>query len=98
MSRYGYSPLETAVALSLYGFNVSPVDRAQAIYDYFEGACADLAELVEILHLRGQFAATELAMPSAQVYVRQALNRYGEEARNRVRANLGWPGVRGGGS
>jgi len=83
------APIVVAVALSLYGFNVSPVERAQKLYDHFEGACAELSDLITILSDRGQFAATELAMPTALVYVEHAMERYGEEAAQRVAANLG---------
>ena len=84
-----YTPIEVAVALSLYAFNVSPAVRAQRIYDHFDGDCAELVDLVEICaREQGAFAATELAMPSAIVYVEHALLRYGYEARERIQANV----------
>ena len=82
-----FSPIEVAIALSLYGFNVSPMERAKAIYDFFEGDCAELDTLVWILRERVAFVATELDYPSAEVYVSHALERYGAEAKERCKAN-----------
>lgn len=80
-------PVVVAVALSLYAYNVSAVDRARAIHEAFNGQCSDVETLTEILIYRSAFAATELAMPSAEVYVNQALAKYGKEAEQRVRIN-----------
>ncbi len=84
-----YTPIETAIALSLYAYNVSSAERAQKIYDHFQGDCMEIEELTDILIHRGAYLATELPFPSAQVYVNHALERYGEEARQRVEANGG---------
>lgn len=84
-----YTPIEVATALSLYGYNVSPGERAEALYDYFTDrglGCAEPYELLAICE-RHKYAATEFAFPTAVVYVNQALNRYGEEARERCRIN-----------
>lgn len=83
-----YTPLEAAIAVSLYGYNVSPTTRAIKLHKHFDGLCADMETLVDILSTRLAFWATELAMPTAQVYVEHALEKYGEEARVRVAAEL----------
>ncbi len=81
-------PLVVATAMSLYAFNVSPGIRAEKLYHHFRGACAEAHELVAVMQTpRVAFAATELAPPTAEVYVRHAMEKYGEEAENRVRIN-----------
>ena len=83
MSRLpNYDPIVVAVALSLYSFNVSPGERAQKIYDHFQGQCLPLRELVRICS-DGAHIATELPYPSAVLYVAHALERYGRQAEYR---------------
>ena len=82
-----YEPIEVAVALSLYGFNVSPGERAEKLYKHFDGNCAELEDLLRIMDKKVGYAATELAPPTAEVYVIHALEKYGEEAREHVRIN-----------
>ena len=84
-AEYAYTPIEVAIALSLYFYNVSPMERAKRLYEHFNGACADLDELSWLCSLA--WGITELAYPTAKVYVQHALERYGEEARERVRVN-----------
>lgn len=78
-----YSPIEVAIALSLYGYNVSAYDRAKEIYDHFDGYCADMDELVRYMMNYGS-APTAMSFPSEEVYVNQALEKYGKEAKKRV--------------
>lgn len=78
-------PIDVAVALSLYGYNVSAHERAKAIYEHFDGDCAEMKDL--ILQVSRGYAATELAPPSAVVYVEQALKMYGDEATRRNQVN-----------
>lgn len=83
-----WRPIEVAMALSLYGYNVSPGERAWKIHKHFAGDCAEPEDLLAIMETpRLAFAATELAAPSAAVYIEQALDRYGQEARERCEAN-----------
>lgn len=82
-----YSPVEVAMAISLYSYNVPAMTRAQKLYDHFDGNCAELIDLVDILHQRGEFFATELAYPTAKVYIDHALVMYGAEARYRCAVN-----------
>lgn len=82
---YTYSPVVVGVALSLYAFNVAPRQRAQKLYDHFDGACMDLADLERLMEGPWVgYAMTELPMPTATVYVQHALERYGAEALHRV--------------
>ncbi len=82
-----YEPVEVGVALSLYGFNVSPVERAKLLFDHFRGDCAEPGTIVETLTNKTAYVMTELAPPTAEVYVIQALARYGDEAKEYVRIN-----------
>lgn len=91
------SDLVVFVALSLYGYNVSPLKRAQDLVDHFEKRglpCSELEVLLEIFldpH-HNQFLGTTLAAPTAEIYVEQAMERYGKEAEERVQANMRyWP-------
>lgn len=84
-----YKPIEVAIALSLYAYNVSPHERAAKLHAHFAGKCMDLLELTHIVGSRGAYLATELPFPTAEVYVHYALERYGQEARDRVAAT--WP-------
>jgi hypothetical protein len=77
-----YSPIEVAIALSLYHSKVGALWRAQKLYDHFDGHCADITELSEALYRPS--AVTELAYPTAKLYVEHALERYGKEAKERV--------------
>ncbi len=83
--RIKYEPIEVAIAMSLYAYNVSPMERAEKLYAHFRGACAELGKLVRVMSESPGYAATELAFPTAELYVGFALERYGEEARERVR-------------
>lgn len=84
-----HEPIEIAIAISLYAYNVNIIARAQALWDHFQGDCPDMHELAEILQTRGQYWATELPYPTAKVYIEQAWARYGDEARRRSLANEG---------
>ncbi len=79
-----YSPVEVSIALALYGYNVSAIERARKIYEHFDGNCAELDELVRYMVNYGS-APTAMAFPSVEVYVQHALEKYGEEAKNRVK-------------
>jgi hypothetical protein len=72
------------IALSLYAFNVSPAERATRLYRHFNGECADFEDLVRILADKPAYAMTELALPTAAVYLRHALEAYRAEAEHRA--------------
>ena len=84
-AEYAYTPLEVAIALSLYFYNVSPLDRARRLHEHFNGCCAELDELTWMCGMA--WVVTDLPYPTAKVYVQHALERYGEEARERVQIN-----------
>jgi len=75
------------IALSLYAYNVPPFERAQRLYDHFEGHSMEVEELAWILANQGEFAATELPYETAKAYVAHALTTYGQEALQRALAN-----------
>ena len=77
-----YEPIEVAVALSLYGFNVSQGERAEKLYKHFDGDCAEPEDL-----LRRMTDMLAFTLPTAEVYVIQALEKYGQAARDHVRVN-----------
>ena len=83
-----YTPLQVAVALSLYAYNVDSVTRAKAIYQHFDGECLEMEELIALFEKNRAWICTELPAPSAAVYVQQALARYGDEAVRRTRSGL----------
>lgn len=80
--------LTVGIALSLYAYNVSPVDRATALFQHFNGNCMELDDMVELFVRRGAYAMTKLPFPTAVIYLQQALEKYGAEARNRVTSQL----------
>lgn len=80
-------PLALAVALSRYTYNVDAVTRAKALYEHFGGDCAPIERLVEVCHTNSAMIVTELAPPTAAVYVNHALELYAEEAMQWVLIN-----------
>jgi len=82
-----YSPLDVAVALSLYAYNVSAAERAQRLYDHFDGECAEVDDMRLLLARNSVFAPTEFAPPTAALYVAQALDQYAQDAMNRNEGN-----------
>ena len=87
-----YEPIEVAIALALYGYNVSATTRARKICEHFDGACAELDELFGYMQHYGS-APTAMAFPSAEIYVAHALERYGDEAKRRCA--IGRQGIAG---
>ena len=86
-----YTPIEIATALSLYGYNVSPGERAERLYDYFTNRNLPCGESADFLGwcLNYKNFATEMPFVVAVLYIQHALEKYGEEARNRCRINAG---------
>ena len=79
--------LTACVAMSLYQFNVNPMARAEKLYKEFDGQCAEMDEMLLLVDYKHW--ATQMAMPTAKMYLEHALERYGFEARQRVDVNLG---------
>ena len=79
--------LVAAVAMSLYIFNVSPGVRAEKLYEHFSGMCAEPHDLLRLVD--NHCWATEMAAPTALVYMQHALDKYAGEAEERVQVNLG---------
>ena len=80
-----YSPIEVCIAVSLYMYNVAPLERATKLHNHFEGNCYPLMELVKMVD--SAYWATEMPYPTAAVYVQHALERYGKEAEIRAQMN-----------
>ncbi len=55
--------LVAATAMSLYQFNVPPVVRAEKLHAHFNGMCAELDELLEMVDEKHW--ATRMAAPTA---------------------------------
>lgn len=73
-----------AVAMALYIYNVSPGHRAEKLYCHFKGECAEPDDLLRWVDHHSW--ATQMPYPTAQVYLQHAMERYGDEAREQVRA------------
>ncbi len=80
-------PLVVAVALARYSYNVSPGERAEKLYEHFEGDCAEPDELLRIMLTDKMFMSTELAPPTGAVFVNHALEVYADEAAKWVAIN-----------
>lgn len=80
-------PFVVAVALARYSYNVPPGHRAEALYEHFEGRCAEPDDLLRIMLTDKMFMTTELAPPTGAVFVNHALEKYGDEAAKWVAIN-----------
>lgn len=78
--------LAVCTAMSLYKYNVSPGERAEKLYSEFKGACAEPNELLELVD--NPHWATQMAAPTALLYLQHAIDKYGSESVERVAANL----------
>ena len=72
----------TATAMSLYQYNVSALERARRLDEHFAGNCSEMADLLR--YVDSTYWATEMPFPTAWVYLRQAMEQYGDEAEARV--------------
>ena len=77
--------IDDHIAVSLYQYNVNSFERADKIFQHFNGECADMHELVRLVDHKNW--ATEMALPTAKLYLQHALDRYGVEATERRRSN-----------
>ena len=73
------------IAMSLYQYNVSAVVRADKLYEHFDGDCAEMIDLIQSVD--SKHWATVMPYPTAKVYLAQAIERYGAEAKERVEIN-----------
>lgn len=80
-------PLVVAVALARYSYNVSPGERAEKLYEHFEGQCAEPDDLLRVMLTDKMFMTTELAPPTGAVFVNHALEKYADEAARHVAIN-----------
>jgi hypothetical protein len=80
-----HDPLTVALALAGYHYEVSPMIRATRLYDHFQGDCMELSDLADMLTEHPGSAMLRLPGPTAVVYLKHALDRYGSEAWERAR-------------
>ncbi len=77
--------LIAAIAVSLYQYNVNSFERADKLYQHFDGDCYDLFTLTQLVDNKNW--ATEMPLPTAKVYLAHAIEKYGEEATMRYQIN-----------
>lgn len=80
-----YDPLTVAIALSGYHYDVAPMIRATKLYDHFQGNCMELSDLADLLTEHPGSVMLRLPGPTAVVYLKHALDKYGNEAWERAR-------------
>lgn len=80
----GYGPMEVAIALALYDFNVPAAARAKRLEAALPGEDVDLMAVTAILHSDAISFATRLHPNVAETYMRFALEAYGAEAKRRA--------------
>ena len=80
-----YSPLEAGIALSLFLYNTADAEVIKRIWDHFEGHCAEPQDLYEYLTKRRHCIMTELALPTANYLMTMALEKYGQDAKERAK-------------
>lgn len=83
-----YEPIEVAIALSLYDHNVPSAARAKKLEMALPAEDVDVKTVAAVLHDDAISFATRLHPLVAAMYLRFALEEYGEEARKRVAL---WP-------
>jgi len=74
-----------AMAISLYQYNINSFERADKLFQHFQGNCAEMFELIQLVD--SKYWATEMAYPTAKIYIEHAMERYGAEAAERCRVN-----------
>lgn len=92
-----YTPFQTALALSLYGYNVSPYDRACKQMEiltvpynmHSDDTYKDdfFSEIMSLFSLKPAYIMTELPYEEAVIYLYHALVTYGEEAVDREKSH-----------
>jgi len=77
--------IDAHIAVSLYQYNVNSFERADKIYQHFNGDCAEMFDLT--IWVDHKNWATEMPLPTAKIYLQHALEVYGAEATKRRRLN-----------
>jgi hypothetical protein len=79
-----YSPVEIALALCLFDYNVDPSEKALLILEESKNlvTISEMRKLKSLL-MKDQYI-TALPIPTVRIYVKAALKKYGKEAKRRV--------------
>ncbi len=91
-----YEPVEVAIALALYAYNVSANDRVDAMHREAGRPLRVDHQFFQMVERMGHpSVVTKLDQRNADAYVRCAMMAYGEEARCRVQTNRQYQESRG---
>lgn len=80
-------PMEVAIALALYDFNSTPIARAKRLETTLPAEDVDPRQVAQILETDAISFGTRMHPIVARMYLKHALDDFGEEAQRRVRVN-----------